>query len=135
MTIDNMVLQPKSKRPQDEIPDERVMLRLVEDYRRLVRIVDEDKKIIKELKDSICKNEDNVTRLEERIKKKDQIIAETNREVLASVISSKKYVHMKKFLDKYRKMNKELKGKLNEQITQNIKLREKLSSSCDAFQK
>ena len=130
-----MVLQPKSKRPQDEIPDERVMLRLVEDYRRLVRIVDEDKKIIKELKDSICKNEDNVTRLEERIKKKDQIIAETNREVLASVISSKKYVHMKKFLDKYRKMNKELKGKLNEQITQNIKLREKLSSSCDAFQK
>ena len=130
-----MVLQPKSKRPQDEIPDERVMLRLVEDYRRLVRIVDEDKKIIKELKDSICKNEDNVTRLEERRKKKDQIIAETNREVLASVISSKKYVHMKKFLDKYRKMNKELKGKLNEQITQNIKLREKLSSSCDAFQK
>ena len=115
----------QSKRPQDEIPDERIMLHIIEDYRRLSRIVDEDKEIIRELKDTILKYEDKITRLEERIKKKDQIIAETNRNVLASVVASKKYVHMKNLLNKYRKKNKELKSKLNEQITQNIKLREK----------
>lgn len=125
MSINNIFRQPKSKRPQDEIPDERIMLHIIEDYRRLSRIVDEDKEIIRELKDTILKYEDKITRLEERIKKNDQIIAETNRNVLASVVASKKYVHMKNLLNKYRKKNKELKSKLNEQITQNIKLREK----------
>ena len=125
MSINNIFRQPKSKRPQDEIPDERIILHIIEDYRRLTRIVDEDKEIIRELKDTILKYEDKITRLEERIKKNDQIIAETNRNVLASVVASKKYVHMKNLLNKYRKKNKELKSKLNEQITQNIKLREK----------
>ena len=136
MTMPNNYLQqPKSERPQDDIPDERVLLHIIEDYRRLLHIVDEDKILIKELKRTIEKYEEKIKRQDERIKKKDKIIAEANIEAMASVISSQKYVHMKMLINKYRNLNKELRGKLNEQRTQNLKLQENLSSLCDAIQK
>lgn len=135
MPTNNHLQQTKSERPQDDIPDEEVMLHIIEDYRRLLHIVDEDKKIIKDLKCRIEKYEDQIKRQEERIKKKDKIIAEANIEAMASVISSQKYVRMKMLIDKYKKSNKELRGKLNEQRMQNLKLQEKLSSLCDAIQK
>lgn len=115
-------LQSKSKRPQDDILDERIMLRIIDDYCKLLHIVDEDKIIIKELKRTIEKYEEKIKRQDERIKKKDKIIAEANIEAMASVISSKKYVRMKMLIDKYKKCNKELKGKLNEQISYNIRM-------------